>query len=169
MTQRMQHGYPLNGAGPSCRTEVLERSSAAPLRGTAGAPATGLRVEDARHGRAARARGSADRSRSFRREVRCCETPSSSAIHCPARCYRVNGGPTGRRMRSATPTIDPAPTRQGFGACGEDGAEQEVRVAITSYLRFEMTHRMFRRRLVPVIRCQHACSIKPLSFCQCAG
>ncbi len=35
------------------------------------------------------------------------------APYCPARGHRVNGGPPGRRTRSATPTIDPA-----AGVCG---------------------------------------------------
>jgi hypothetical protein len=35
--------------------------------------------------------------------------PSSLAVHCPVRGHRVNDGPLGRRMRSASPTIDPAP------------------------------------------------------------
>lgn len=37
--------------------------------------------------------------------------PSSSAPDYPAGGHRVNGGPTDRRMRSAAPTIDPAPIR----------------------------------------------------------
>jgi hypothetical protein len=41
------------------------------------------------------------------------------APDCPARGHRVNGG---RRMRSATPTIDPVTTHKGFGACEETRA-----------------------------------------------
>jgi len=37
--------------------------------------------------------------------------PSSSSPDCPARGHRVNGGPAGRRSRSAKPTIDPATAR----------------------------------------------------------
>ena len=34
------------------------------------------------------------------------------APDCPARGHRVNGGPPGRRMRSAPPTIDTATTHK---------------------------------------------------------
>jgi len=45
------------------------------------------------------------------------------APHCPARGHRVQGGPAGRRMRSAAPTPDPVTTHLGFGSCEEDGEE----------------------------------------------
>jgi hypothetical protein len=48
---------------------------------------------------------------------------SSSSHDCPARGPRVNGGPAGRRTRSATPTIDPATTPKDFGAYEDDGEE----------------------------------------------
>ncbi len=48
------------------------------------------------------------------------------ATHCPARGHRVNGGPTGRRMRSATPTIDALATHKDLGAYEGDGQNEVV-------------------------------------------
>ena len=53
---------------------------------------------------------------------RCCPKPSSSPHDCPARGRRVKGSPSGRRMRSAMPTLDPAPTHKGTGSYEEDGS-----------------------------------------------
>jgi hypothetical protein len=51
--------------------------------------------------------------------------PSPSAPDCPVRGHRVNGAPCrSRRMRSATPAIDPAATPTEFGACKGDGQNQ---------------------------------------------
>jgi hypothetical protein len=46
------------------------------------------------------------------------DLPSRSAPDCPVRGHRVNGAPCrSRRMRSATPTLDPAAAPTEFGAC----------------------------------------------------
>ena len=49
---------------------------------------------------------------------------SSSRPDCPRRGHRVNGGPAGRRMRSAAPTIEYA--RHGRSIGGESPLEEEV-------------------------------------------
>jgi hypothetical protein len=44
---------------------------------------------------------------------------------CPARGHRVNGGPAGRRTRSAAPTtIDPATTHPGLAPTRKTGVDQ---------------------------------------------
>ena len=94
--------------GSSCAPMA---SRAAPLRGTAGAPATGLRVEDARPARARRT------SATYRWINHAhpsglpgaAREPSSSPRNCPARGHRVNAA-CGAASRSATPSIDPATT-----------------------------------------------------------
>jgi hypothetical protein len=51
--------------------------------------------------------------RNTRRGLQDSAVASFSALHCPARGHRVNGGPAGRRMRLALPIIGAAPTHQG--------------------------------------------------------
>jgi hypothetical protein len=68
---------------------------AAPLRGTAGAPATGLRVGDARPARARRQPDGHRRSIALTQHAERLDEPSSSPHYCPARGHRVNGGPAG--------------------------------------------------------------------------
>jgi hypothetical protein len=107
-----------------CRIEPYW-NKAAPLRGAAGAPTAGLRPwGPARHGRAAA--GQARRSIAFAQQAGQCAQadfldPVLSSSQ-PPRQWR----PCGRRTRSATPTIDPAATHLGFGACGKDERVQQL-------------------------------------------
>ena len=48
------------------------------------------------------------------------------APDCPARGHRVNGDPTGRRTRSATPTIDPTTTHKDWRLRGRPGLEWKL-------------------------------------------
>jgi hypothetical protein len=48
------------------------------------------------------------------------------ALDCPARGHRVNGGPPGRRMLTATPTIDPAPTHRGSAPARKTETDQDM-------------------------------------------
>jgi hypothetical protein len=43
---------------------------------------------------------------------------------CPARSRRVQGGPPGRHMRSASPTLDAAVTHLGSAPMSKTGGEQ---------------------------------------------
>jgi hypothetical protein len=43
------------------------------------------------------------------------------AFQCPARGHRVQGGPPGRRMRSAAPTLDPVTTHLGSAPTSRRG------------------------------------------------
>jgi hypothetical protein len=45
---------------------------------------------------------------------------------CPDRGHRVQGGPAGRRMRSATPTLDPASTHLVLAPTRKAGTEQLI-------------------------------------------
>jgi hypothetical protein len=47
------------------------------------------------------------------------------APDCPSRGHRLNGDPSGRRMRSAPPTIDPATTHKGQAAMRKMAAEKD--------------------------------------------
>jgi hypothetical protein len=49
-----------------------------------------------------------------------------SPHHCPARGHRVNGGPAGRRLRSATPTIDPATAHEDMAPIGRTGKARNM-------------------------------------------
>lgn len=49
------------------------------------------------------------------------------ALDCPARGHRVQGGPAGRRTRSATPTLDPAATHLVLAPTRKAGTEQLIR------------------------------------------
>jgi hypothetical protein len=48
---------------------------------------------------------------------------------CPARGLRVEGGPAGRRTRSATPTLDPVTTHLVFAPMGKMGEDQDRHLA----------------------------------------
>ena len=49
------------------------------------------------------------------------------ALDCPARGHHVQGGPAGRRTRSATPTLDPAATHLVLAPTRKAGTEQLIR------------------------------------------
>jgi len=90
------------------------------------APATGLCVgTPARHGRAlAAAHHGKDR-------LIVAQAGHQVAIFLgfdrPARGHRVEGGPEGRRTRSAPPTLDPVTTHLFWAPTRKTGAEQEGR------------------------------------------
>jgi hypothetical protein len=65
--------------------------------------------------------------------------PSSSPPNCPARGHRVNGGPAGRRMRSATPTIDPETTPKGSAPTRKTDKNSQLRNYQDRYLRHLLT------------------------------
>jgi hypothetical protein len=48
------------------------------------------------------------------------------ALDCPARGHHVQGGPAGRRTRSATPTLDPAATHLVLAPTRKAGTEQLI-------------------------------------------
>ncbi len=48
------------------------------------------------------------------------------ALDCPDRGHRVQGGPAGRRMRSAPPTLDPASTQLVLAPTRKTGTEQLI-------------------------------------------
>ncbi len=54
-------------------------------------------------------------------------------FECPDRGHRVQGGPAGRRTRSATPTLAPAATHLVLGPARRTGQSRRHPAAATSY------------------------------------
>jgi hypothetical protein len=116
--------YPVEVRPPQARTLGTDENKAAPAAPLARRQRPGLCL-----GRPTRAARRATRYR----------TPSIStalpalgsycgavflASHCPARGHRVQGGPPGRRTRSAAPTQDPATTHLGLAATRKTGGSR---------------------------------------------
>jgi hypothetical protein len=97
------------GLSPPSDRPCRAYSSAAPLRGTAPAlPAPRSALRAVRAGAPPSPQAPSDQAHS---QV---TLPMATgtfilAPDCPARGHRINHGPAGRRMRSATPPIDPMP------------------------------------------------------------
>ena len=103
--------------------QPVSRSRAAPLRGTAGAPAAGLRVEDARPARARR-RNARHRLIS-QAHPSCCQQqqhgPSSSLpiVQLAATASR----PPWASLRDGFASLDPAPTRKDSAPTRKNGED----------------------------------------------
>lgn len=106
--------------------QIKRRRYAAPVRRS---PRRALALGRLRPARSRRTspQGITDLTGSFGLAVRVRQAAVFLASNCSARGRRVQGGPGGRRMRSAAPTLDPTPAPTDLGACEDDAPDQQPR------------------------------------------